>query len=258
MCRRRSQARRGDLDRSGGEGLRLLTGPITSPTNLQADRRRCAGAIRGLLWHVHDPLEDRRRATGGRSWPSAGRSTRCRGSAEADVLVTLDADPLGPGPAQIVNGARLCRTAGGCGSGTSRMGRLYAFEAAPTLTGAKADHRLTLAPRDIAGVAVALARALGAELADPGLPADRAKLVEAVAARSPGAYRPRAGARRAEPAGRDPRPGSLDQRQAFMRPSTYLGPVGGRGRRPRSPTLVERPRSRPRGHAADLGRQPGL
>jgi Fe-S-cluster-containing dehydrogenase component len=170
--------RLGILGRTGGDGLRLLTGPLTSPTvlrQIEALRQK----FPKLLWHVHDPLED---AAGRQGAALAfGRELQIVPRlGDADVLVTLDADPLGPGPAQIVNGRgfadrRRVRTGG------TPMARLYAIEAAPTLTGANADHRLTLRPGEIAEVAVAIARALGADLREPALPAERADTVAIIA-----------------------------------------------------------------------------
>ncbi len=163
----------------GGDGLRLLTGPVSSPTLL-----RQIGELRalypGFRWHVHDPLEDRAARRGaqlafGRDLVSLPRL------AEAAVIVTLDADPLGPGPAQIVHGRGFAdrrRVRGGAGMNN----RLYAFASVPSATAAKADHRTTLTPGAIGHVAQALARALGADLPDPELDAGLKTLIATVAA----------------------------------------------------------------------------
>jgi Fe-S-cluster-containing dehydrogenase component len=78
----------------------------------------------------------------------------------ADVVLSLDADPLAWGPGHL----RWTRQI------TARrqpeqgpMNRIYAVESAPTSMGALADHRLPLAARDIEPFAWALAGALGVQ-----------------------------------------------------------------------------------------------
>ncbi|MBY0299546.1 MAG: 4Fe-4S ferredoxin, partial [Methylobacterium sp.] len=139
-----------------GEGLRLLTGRVTSPT-LQRQIVRLLDAYPQTEWHVHEPTEDASARAGaalayGRPLLALPQLDR------AAVIVALDADPLGPGPDQIRAGRGFAvrRVPG------AEVSRLYALEAAPTLTGAKADNRLALAPQQIAEAAVALAAALGA------------------------------------------------------------------------------------------------
>jgi molybdopterin-containing oxidoreductase family iron-sulfur binding subunit len=83
--------------------------------------------------------------------------------AEADVVVSLDADPLGAGPSQIVNAHGFAARRRARKDGDN-IGRMYAVESAATLTGASADHRLTLPPAEIASVVIAIARALGAAM----------------------------------------------------------------------------------------------
>ncbi|ACA20111.1 4Fe-4S ferredoxin iron-sulfur binding domain protein [Methylobacterium sp. 4-46] len=155
-----------------GEGMRLLTGRVTSPT-LQRQIARLLDAYPRAAWHAHEPTEDASARAGaalafGRPlWPVPHLD-------RAAVIVSLDADPLGPGPDQIRNGRGFgSRRVPAAGEGFSR---LYAVEAAPTLTGAKADHRLALPPHRIGEVAVALARALGADLRAPTLPEEAARL----------------------------------------------------------------------------------
>ncbi len=141
-----------------GDRLRLLTGPVSSPTLL-----RQIGELRalypGLRWHVHDPLEDRAARRGAQL--AFGRDvTMLPRLAEAAVIVTLDADPLGPGPAQIAHGRGFAdrrRVRGGAGMNS----RLYAFASVPTATAAKADHRLSWRRAAIGHVAQALAARSG-------------------------------------------------------------------------------------------------
>ncbi|MGY2049815.1 4Fe-4S dicluster domain-containing protein [Methylobacterium sp. JK268] len=161
-----------------GEGLRLLTGRVTSPT-LQRQIARLLDAYPKAAWHAYEPTEDVASRAGaalafGRPLVPVPHLDR------AAVIVTLDADPLGPGPDQIRLGRGFgSRRVPGTGDGFSR---LYAIEAAPTLTGAKADHRLALPPVQIGEAAVALARALGAEIRDAALPDLAARMVARAAA----------------------------------------------------------------------------
>jgi Fe-S-cluster-containing dehydrogenase component len=157
-----------DLTARSGDGLRILTGPASSPTLLRqidALRRR----LPMLQWHVHDPLEDYAALQG--SLLAFGRlATSAPRLGEADIIVSLDADPLGPGPMQIVNARGFSDRRRARRDGAD-IGRLYAIESSPTLTGANADHRLALPPAQIADFAIAIARALGADLPEIALPA---------------------------------------------------------------------------------------
>src|SRR5919206_433531 len=127
-----------------GEGLRLLTGRVTSPTLA----RQIDGLLRAFpqaAWHVHEPADDAARAGAALAY---GRPLDALPRFEtADVVLALDADPLGPGPDQIRNARGWAARRDP--QGPNPVSRLYALEAAPTLTGAKADNRLALHPRDI-------------------------------------------------------------------------------------------------------------
>ena len=149
-----------------GRSLRILTGPLTSPTAL-----RQIGLILKKYpearWHVDDPLGDRAARKG--AVLAFGRDVTLRPRwAEVDVLLSLDADPIGPGPAQIAD-ARGFSDRRRVRGGTTAMLRFTAIEAAPTLSGANADQRLAWPLDRIENGAMALVRALGADLPDPGL-----------------------------------------------------------------------------------------
>src|SRR5439155_7422152 len=114
-----------------GAGTVLLTGRITSPTLLQGIsglQRRYPG-----LRHVRYEAIDEDAAMAG-SQLAFGRVLTLRPQfAEADVVVCLDADPLGPGPDQIANGrayAQRRRPEQG------PVAHWFAFEPSMTLTGA--------------------------------------------------------------------------------------------------------------------------
>ena len=119
-----------------GAGLRILTGTITSPTladQLSALLRELPGA----KWHQWEPA--------GRIAPREELLYRFD---RADVVVSLDADFLGCGPGHVryARDFALRRKVGG----DRPPLRLYAVESCPTITGAKADHRLPLKASEIA------------------------------------------------------------------------------------------------------------
>ncbi|HKZ11797.1 MAG TPA: TAT-variant-translocated molybdopterin oxidoreductase [Rhodanobacteraceae bacterium] len=132
---------------NGGEGLRLLVAPTTSPTlvaQLAAFERQFPNA----RWQVDDPsgMTVRRQVA------------RCRFD-RAKVIVSLDADFLSD-PAAGVRYARdfiAARNPEGAGT----MSRLYVVEPTPSVTGSMADHRLPLASRDTEAFATQLAARLG-------------------------------------------------------------------------------------------------
>ena len=95
-------------DKNGGDGLRLLTGRVTSPTLLRQ--------IDGLLtrypqamWHVHEPIDETVERQG--TILAFGRALHPLPRLEkAEVMLCLDADPLGPGPSQSKQRATLDRS----------------------------------------------------------------------------------------------------------------------------------------------------
>ncbi|MDN4051655.1 4Fe-4S dicluster domain-containing protein [Massilia sp. YIM B02763] len=139
-------ARRPAWTRDGGAGLRILSGPSSSPTlarQLDAVRARWPEA----RVHFWDPLQDDGAAQASRL--AFGRVLEPQYRLDrVSVLLALDADLLGSGPAGLLHarswadGRRLGEHAG--------ERRLYALESTPTLTGAHADERLARSPREIA------------------------------------------------------------------------------------------------------------
>jgi Anaerobic dehydrogenases, typically selenocysteine-containing len=152
---------------NGGEGLRLLTGCISSPT-LPRQIDLILKQYPGARWHAHEPIGDESERAG--ATMAFGRPLQPLPQlSQARAILSLDADFLGPGPCQIQN-ARAWIEGRKPFSRDNTTSRLYVIESAPTITGAKADHRLTLHPRLIHNAAIAIANALGAELPAPDLP----------------------------------------------------------------------------------------
>ena len=149
-------------DLPDGTRLRLLTGPVTSPT-LAMQIRELLETYPGARWHRHEPLEkDLARQA---SQQAFGQHVVPRYHLEnAQVIVSLAGDILGSGPAKVRHTKefarnRRVRTAG------DDMNRLYAIESGVTLTGAMADHRLPLKPSAMEAAARQLAARLGLEVA---------------------------------------------------------------------------------------------
>ncbi|WP_197277255.1 4Fe-4S dicluster domain-containing protein [Sphingomonas profundi] len=163
--------------RSGQQGgrLALLTGRITSPTLLAriAALKAVYPGARHVRW---EPFDDDAALAGAEA--AFGRRLTLRPRlAEADVILCLDADPLGPGAEQVAL-ARAWATR----RRTGAMPRLFAIEPSPTATGAMADARAAATPREIA-LACRFLHARLAGAAPPALPPEVERvLLAAVAA----------------------------------------------------------------------------
>jgi MoCo/4Fe-4S cofactor protein with predicted Tat translocation signal len=138
-----------------GAGLRILTETVTSPT-LAAQLEAILSAYPEARWHQWEATtSDAARAA---AHAAFGDDVRPIHDLEnADVVVALDADFLGCGPAHLVDVRHFAarRRPG------RPMNRLYVAESTMTPTGGKADHRLPLRAADVALLARALASALG-------------------------------------------------------------------------------------------------
>lgn len=149
--------RRQEWDASQGQGLCVLSRPVTSPSELAAMgelRRRWPRA----RWFMHDPLD--------RSAVYEG-TAQCFGEplepvyrfAHAEVVLSLDADFLQGQPGAV----RYAREFMARRQPTVNVGgfaRLYAIESSPAATGAMADHRQALTYLQVEAAARQLAQAL--------------------------------------------------------------------------------------------------
>jgi len=157
--------------------LRLLTGPVTSPTE--------RGLISALLarnpgahWHVHAPSKDMAAEDGARI--AFGRAVApVHHLGQARCVVALAADPFSDGPAALEHRreAAAARPA------------LFAVEATPGRFGALARHRIALSPARIEALLWRLASRWMPEVAsgdagpvDPEVQAFEEQLVEALRA----------------------------------------------------------------------------
>ena len=169
-----------------GAGLRVLTETVTSPT-LARQLRALQDALPLATWVQYDAdgrdnvRDGARRAFGDVLEPQYRLG-------EAAVVVTLDADLFGRGPARL----RLARDfarARRIESPQAEPLRLYAFECTPTTAGAVANHRVPVRASDIEALARRLAAAVG--VATPAPSTGSAPPVLEAAARDLQAHRGR-------------------------------------------------------------------
>jgi Fe-S-cluster-containing dehydrogenase component/anaerobic selenocysteine-containing dehydrogenase len=163
------------------KALAVVTGRITSPITLsQIDALRQQFAT--VRHYRYEPIHDDASRSGSRL--AFGRVlTALPRWGDADVIVSLAADPLGPA-------AERLRTARAYAErrGQSKRQRIYVAEPQWTLTGAAADIRLALGPEALREVARAIANALGANLGEPKLSEDARHFVQRAAGDLSGAH----------------------------------------------------------------------
>ena len=172
------------LDAQGatrGAGLRILTDTVTSPT-FAAQIKELLAAHPGAQWHQYDPVGPDNVRTG--TAQALGAPSEVVYDLEkADVILCLDADFVGGGPASLRQiRAFTSRRKLGAQQSAAGMSRLYVAESSPSLTGALADHRLPLRASEVEGVARALAAGVGAPAgAAPAASSPHAAWIAAVA-----------------------------------------------------------------------------
>ena len=163
----------------GGAGLRLLTGPTSSPT----EARLIASLLESYpqaRWHRWDPLAADNSTKGLAEAFGAPVGLRYD-LARADVILALESDFLTAGPGSV-RYARDFADRRRVGHGATAMNRLYVAESSPTATGTVADHRFRIRPSQAAGIVQALAAAVGvAGVGAPALDSATARWVEAAA-----------------------------------------------------------------------------
>jgi len=169
----------GEALKANSAGLRLLTTTVTSPT-LADQIAQLLKAYPQARWYQYDAINRDNVYEGARLAFGEDVTTRYDFS-KAQLVVSLDADFLSPGPGfaayarAFADGRRVRKD-------TEEMNRLYVVEASPSNTGVTADHRLPLK----AGLVAAFTQALAAKLGLPGaaegaLPEAAVKFLEEVA-----------------------------------------------------------------------------
>ncbi len=136
-----------------GAGIRFLTETVTSPS-VAEQMSVIQAAFPRATWHQWDPVP--RDAARAAARQGSGRASDALYHFDkADVIVTLDSDFLTCG-ASSVRYAHDFAERRRLVDDDKEMNRLYAIESTPTLTGAKADHRLALRASEIEAAARAL------------------------------------------------------------------------------------------------------
>ena len=146
-----------------GAGLRFLTGPVTSPTFSEM-MATVLGSLPQAKWHQYDPISSNGARTA--ALAAGGNSAPIYHFDKADVVVSLDADFLtcGPGSVRYQKDFAAHRR---ISEERKEMSRVYAIESTPSLTGAKADHRLAMKAGEIEGFGRQLAGVVGAPAPGP-------------------------------------------------------------------------------------------
>ncbi|HEX4194684.1 MAG TPA: 4Fe-4S ferredoxin, partial [Stellaceae bacterium] len=146
-----------------GEGFRLLTGSVTSPS-LRQQIAALQTRFPAMQWHQWEPLHrDTARAGArlafGRDLDAVYDFTR------ADIVLGIESDAFTSAPGHL-RYAHDFATRRRPDEAKAAMSRLYAIESTPTLLGAKADHRLIMKPQEIEAALRFLAGSLHAGPAD--------------------------------------------------------------------------------------------
>jgi molybdopterin-containing oxidoreductase family iron-sulfur binding subunit len=160
--------RRRKLLATGGKGLFLLSGAVTSPTLRAqiADLQRQFPAMRWLDWEPLDRSTEREA-----DQRMFGRAVeRIFDVGAADIIFAIESDLISTAPGALAYARQFAARRRPAETG-GKMSRVYAIESTPTLLGAKADHRLPLTPAGIAAALRYLAAATGAAPQDAA-PAD--------------------------------------------------------------------------------------
>jgi molybdopterin-containing oxidoreductase family iron-sulfur binding subunit len=173
-----------DGQKNQGEGLRILSGAVSSPS-LQAARTSLFKTLPKAKWIEYEPVNRDNERLGTKQ--AFGQPLRVLYDlSQAEVIVDLDADLLGLHPAamQHTHAFAGMRKPEAVIDPSKQAGynRLYCIESQFSTTGASADHRLALRSSDVAAFVNALS-ALIAKAGDakPLASAKAQKFVEALA-----------------------------------------------------------------------------
>ena len=133
-----------------GEGLRILTETVTSPT-LASQLKQILEQFPSARWHQYEPVNSDSARTA--SQMAFGRHVDARYHFDkADVILSLDADFLLTMPGHVRH-AREFTSRRRAKPGENGMNRLYVVESTPSTTGAVADHRRAARPSEIYQIA---------------------------------------------------------------------------------------------------------
>jgi MoCo/4Fe-4S cofactor protein with predicted Tat translocation signal len=149
---------------AGGAGLRILSGPVTSPTLIDQLTTFLQGFPQAQ-WYQYEPAGRDNANEGTRRAFGQDVNTIYRFD-QANVIVALDSDFF-MDPVAGVRYSRDWAQRRRVRRGTTDMNRMYAVEPTVTNTGMLADHRLRARSSAVEPIARALATALGVSGATP-------------------------------------------------------------------------------------------
>jgi len=151
--------RREALKNRKGDGLRILTGAVTSPS-FAAQMAKLQQQLPGMRWHQWEPLHrDNELSAATRAFGQPIAQIFDLG--KADRIVGIESDLISASPGCLAYARQFAAARRPTETGGT-MSRVYAIESMPTLLGAKADHRLAMRPDEIIGALRQLAGLLGA------------------------------------------------------------------------------------------------
>ena len=140
-----------------GEGLRILTETVTSPT-LASQLEQILKQFPSAQWHQYETINSDNARVASRMM--FGRYVDMRYHLDkADVILSLDADFLLSMPGHVHH-AREFALRRRAQPGENKMNRLYTLESTVSITGAKADHRRAVRSSDIYKIASQIADAV--------------------------------------------------------------------------------------------------
>jgi molybdopterin-containing oxidoreductase family iron-sulfur binding subunit len=163
-----------------GAGLRILTETINSPT-LAWQMQQVLAQYAGAKWIQWEPMSRGHTREGARL--AFGEYVEpVYDLTKADVILALDADFLSSEGAANLRHMRQFATRRRVEGDPDRLNRLYVVEAAMSVTGGRADHRVPLKSSQVEAFARAIAARFGVGSADATAPAGTERHVEAIAA----------------------------------------------------------------------------
>src|SRR5712691_9584433 len=178
-----------ELKGANGEGFRILTGIINSPT-LATQIQALLALYPRAKWHQWEPAVGDGTREGAKLAFGTYVNTVYRPE-RAEVILSLDSDFLGSGPGHIRYAREFSRRRKLSEHRPNplademfpemKMNRLYVVEPTPSVTGATADHRLPLRASDVELFARALAAKLGLGGHGAALSSETEKWLDAVA-----------------------------------------------------------------------------
>ena len=146
-----------------GRGLRILTGPVTSPS-LAAQLAALQQAYPEMRWHSYAPVARTGLYDGAQAVFGRPVETRLHFD-QAKVVVSLAGDFLDAGPGQVGHALDWV-TARQAAAAQGGLLTMHSAAATPNLTSAKADFHTVAGPGALAGMADRLTAAVNGDAAD--------------------------------------------------------------------------------------------